>query len=782
MLRNYFKLALRNLTRQKAFSFINIGGLAVGLASSLVILLWVQDEVSYDRFHSKANQTYRLTGTASDLDVSISPAPIAPAMESFSEVAHTVRLWNVNSVMLKAGDQKFEERDAFYTESSFFDVFDFKLLYGDPAVALRDPNSIILTEALAMKYFGTADAVGMTLRKEDQDDLTVTGILAEPSGNSHLAFNVLLPWSYIATRERNIRDNLWDNFEYYSYVVLQDNTSLATFTTKVNQLFKDHVKHLEVQFTLQPVTDIHLHSHMMGDLAGQGNAQYVTVLAAIAVFIVLIACINFMNLSTARSARRAKEVGLRKVAGAVRWQLIRQFLGESLLVSALALLLAIIIVFVSLPKVNDLTAKALSINLLDPFALVVLLGITTVTGLLAGIYPALVLSGFMPIKVLKKDLKSGAGGVVFRNVLVIAQFVISVVLLVGTAVVYQQLRFIRDKNLGFDKENLLYMTIHGNAFEKITRWQSALKANPLTENVSIASGLPTNLLSGAVGISWQGKDPDKQIIFAQLFIDDGFLPVYEIELATGRNFNPGLRGDSSNYIINETAAATMGFTAESAIGQNLSHFGRDGQIVGVVKDFNFKPLQHDIEPLVMSSNDWGGYVVVRAEASKTRETIAALENVWNSLEDVYPFRYQFVDENLAKLYRSEQQVGALFTLFALLAIFISCLGLYGLSAYMAEQRSREIGIRKALGASVGHIVYLLNTRFIVPVFGAIIIAAPLAYFAMSQWLESFAFKIDFQWGLVLLAGILALIISVLTVTYESLKAAISNPLKSLREE
>jgi ABC-type antimicrobial peptide transport system permease subunit len=517
-------------------------------------------------------------------------------------------------------------------------------------------------------------------------------------------------------------------------------------------------------------------------LAGQGNAQYVTVLAAIAVFIVLIACINFMNLSTARSARRAKEVGLRKVAGAVRWQLIRQFLGESLLVSALALLLAIIIVFVSLPKVNDLTAKALSINLLDPFALVVLLGITTVTGLLAGIYPALVLSGFMPIKVLKKDLKSGAGGVVFRNVLVIAQFVISVVLLVGTAVVYQQLRFIRDKNLGFDKENLLYMTIHGNAFEKITRWQSALKANPLTENVSIASGLPTNLLSGAVGISWQGKDPDKQIIFAQLFIDDGFLPVYEIELATGRNFNPGLRGDSSNYIINETAAATMGFTAESAIGQNLSHFGRDGQIVGVVKDFNFKPLQHDIEPLVMSSNDWGGYVVVRAEASKTRETIAALENVWNSLEDVYPFRYQFVDENLAKLYRSEQQVGALFTLFALLAIFISCLGLYGLSAYMAEQRSREIGIRKALGASVGHIVYLLNTRFIVPVFGAIIIAAPLAYFAMSQWLESFAFKIDFQWGLVLLAGILALIISVLTVTYESLKAAISNPLKSLREE
>lgn len=787
MFRNYLKLAFRNLLRQKAFSFINITGLAIGLASSLIILLWLQDELSFDRFHKKADRTYRLTAEAGNLEVAISPAPVAPALEeAFPEIAHTTRLWPVTSVMMQADDRKFEEKIGFYTEPSFFEVFDFKLLKGDAKTALEQPNGVILTEALAMKYFGTTDVLGMILRKDNQDDFTVTGILAASPGNSHLKFDLLLPWSYIATRDRNIKENDWGNFDFYTYITfrqLQEKPFISGFEKKIDEMYRDRQKDLAVQFKLQPLPDIHLHSHFMADVAGHGNFQYVTVLTIIAVFIVLIGCINFMNLSTARSARRAKEVGLRKVSGAVRMQLIKQFLGESLLICFISLIAALFIVVVSLPAVNALVGKQLFISFRDPLIVGGVLGITLITGVLSGIYPAFILSGFTPIKVLKKDVKGGAGGVVFRNVLVVTQFVISIVLLVGTTVVYQQLRYIQSKDLGFDKENLLYMNLHGNVNGKINTWRTAFQANPFCANVTIASGLPTNHVSGTGNVSWQGKDPNKQIMFANMFIDDNFIPLYNMEVVSGRNFHKALRGDSSNFIINQKAAAAMGFTAESAIGQTLTLWeDRKGVIVGVVKDFNFKPLQEAIEPLLLGANTWGGVVVVKAEANKTTETIQAMENVWNSMENVYPFTYNFVDQDLENLYKSEKQVGTLFSVFALLAILISCLGLYGLSAYIAEQRTREIGIRKALGASVPNIMYLLNTRFVIPVFAAMILAAPLAYYTMNKWLQGFAYKVDFNWGLVLIAGAIALAISLLTVSYESVKAAKVNPVKSLRSE
>ncbi len=787
MFQNYLKLAFRNLSRQKVFSFINITGLAIGLASSLIILLWVQDEMSFDRFHQKATRTYRLTAEAGDLQVAITPAPMAPSLkEALPEIEHIARLWPSTRAMMQAGDLKFGEKKGFYTEPSFFEVFDFKLLKGDTKTALAQPNGVILSEALAKKYFGTVDVLGKSLRKDNQDDFTVTGILALQPGNSHLQIDFLLPWSYVATRERNIKDNIWDNFDFYSYITFaqsRDHETVSAVEKKINNIYRDHEKELNVQFHLQPLTDIHLHSHFMADVAGHGNFQYVTVLAIISVFIVLIGCINFMNLSTARSARRAKEVGLRKVAGAVRIQLVKQFLGESFLVTCISLILAFLIAALSLPSVNNLVGKQLHLNFQDPFMVAAVLAITLITGVFSGMYPAFILSGFTPIKVLKKEVKGGAGGVVFRNLLVVIQFVISIVLLVGTTVVYQQLQYIQSKDLGFDKANLLYMTVHGNMEGKINTWRSAFQANPLTENVTISSGLPTNHVSGTASIDWQGKDPSKQIIFAHMFIDEHFIPIYNMALVSGRNFYKDLRGDSTNFIINEKAATVMGFTAASAIGEPLTLWGeRKGFIVGVVKDFNFKPLQQGIEPLLLGTNNWGGVVVVKAQPNKTTETIQAMEKVWNNLEDVYPFSYKFVDQDLENLYKSERQVGTLFSVFALLAVIISCLGLYGLSAYIAEQRTREIGIRKALGASVLNILYLLNTRFVIPVFIAMIIAAPLACFTMSKWLNGFAYQVNFDWAIVLAAGTTALLISVLTVSFESLKAAKVSPVKSLRTE
>jgi len=786
MFRNYLKLAFRNLSRQKAFSIINISGLAVGLASSLLILLWVQDELSYDKFHSKADRTYRITAAAVGLEVAISPVAMGPAIqEAIPEVVHQTRVWRENGVLLQKDEIKFEEPNTYYAEPSLFDVFDFQLLHGDKKTALKDVRSAVVSEATAIKYFGTTDVLGKTITKGAKEQFTITGVLKRSEHHSHLNFDVILPFAHLATWHEDLKQNRWGNFNFYTYLTFdtpKDATYLSEFTKKLAVMFHEHDESIDVTFGVQRIADIHLHSQLMAEIPGNGSYQYVAALSVIAVVILLIGCINFMNLSTARSARRAKEVGLRKVAGAVRTQLIRQFLGESILITLLSLVIALVLVVLALPSVNDIVGKQLSLNLVDPKLIVALVGVTILTGLISGIYPALVLSGFTPIKVLKKDVKSGAGGSVFRNVLVVIQFVISIVLLVGTTVVYQQLNYIRKRDIGYNKENLLYTSIHGWEDGRIKKWRAAFQSHPETFNVTFVSDLPTNLVSGTIDVKWQGKDPSKQIMFANLEVDDNFIPVFSMNLAAGRNFNHELRGDSTNFLINESAAAIMGFTPETAVGQTIEMWERKGQIVGVIKDFNFKPLRESIEPMILRPNTWGNTFIIKAEAGKVKETIAAMEEVWNSNENVFPFSFNFVDQDLENLYKNEKQVATLFTVFAILAIVISCLGLYGLSAYIAEQRTREIGIRKALGASISGIVYLLARRFVIPVMVAMIIAAPLAWYSMNQWLSDFAYRIDFNWLFVVSAGALALVISLATVSFESVKAARVNPVKSLRTE
>jgi putative ABC transport system permease protein len=489
-----------------------------------------------------------------------------------------------------------------------------------------------------------------------------------------------------------------------------------------------------------------------------------------------------MNLATARSARRAKEVGLRKVVGAVRGQLISQFLGESILISFFALLLAVGLVVLVLPLFNDLAQKKLSVHLLDGKLLLSLAAMAIGTGLVSGSYPALFLSAFQPVKVLKGNLKSLGGNLIFRNGLVIVQFVVSIVLLVGTVVVYNQLRFIKTRNLGFEKENLLYMPFTGEIWNKQEALKTELSSNPLTKNFTIVSELPVNLISGTVSVYWEGKDPNSQIVIPSIFVSENFIDVFQMKLLSGRGFSTAFKGDSNNFVINEKAVQVMGMTRTNAVGKPLSFGGIKGNIIGVVQDFNFKPIQQPIEPLVLLLGRFGGILVVRTDPGKTEAAIKALASISQQLNPAYPFTYDFLDQDLANLYRGEQQMGSIFNLFAVLAIFISSLGLYGLSAFMAQQRTKEIGVRKVLGASLFQVLYLLSTGFTRLILIAMIIAIPISWIAIHRWLDGFAYHIRVSWVIFALASLAALVIAWLTVSYESLKVAITNPANSLKAE
>lgn len=791
MLKNYFKIAFRNIIRHKAYSTINIAGLAIGMACSIMILLWVQNELSYDRFHSNANQVYRLVAEASGFKAAVNAAGMPRGLQQqMPVIKNTARITLPSTDLIQIGDRKFQEKRVFYVDSTFLDIFSFKLLRGDRKTALMRPDAILLTESMAKKYFGKEDPMGKVVRKNNYNDAIVTGILADVPGNSHLQFDFLMPLSALYTipwANGDLIKDVWDNFNYYSYIQLDKNfdatpANLAKLKKQIDDIYKKRVPELKVNFTLQPLTSIHLHSDYQVDLPGHGNIQYVNIFFVVAIFILVVACINFMNLATARSARRSKEVGLRKVVGAVRGQLVYQFLGESIIISFIALLLAVGLVLLLLPMFNWVAGKELSINFLDWKIILGLLGVAVVTGLISGSYPALFLSGFRPVKVLKGNMKTMGGNLIFRNSLVVTQFIVSIVLLAGTVVVYNQLKYIHERDLGYDKENLLYMPMTGEIWSKQDALKTELRKNPLTANYTIISDLPTNLNSGTVNINWEGKDPKSQVVVPSLWVSDDFVEVLKLQLLAGRGFSKEFTADSNNYVVNEKALKMMNMKVETAVGKPLTFQDRKGVIVGVVKDFNFKPIQQPIEPLVFGMNRWGGIILIRTKAGATEATIKELQKISTQLNPAYPFAYSFLDQDLANMYKGEQQLGNLFNIFAGLAIFISCMGLYGLSAFTTEQRTKEIGVRKVLGASIFNIVYLLSTGITKLILIAIAIAIPISWFAINNWLKGFAYHIDISWMIFAIASLSALVIAWLTVSYESIKAAITNPVKSLRAE
>ncbi|MBN8852118.1 MAG: hypothetical protein BGO55_26790 [Sphingobacteriales bacterium 50-39] len=787
MLKNYLKIAIRSILRHKAYSIINISGLAIGMASSILILLWVQNELSYDRWHKHGREIYRITSAAEDFKTAVSCSGMPRAFQAaIPAIKNTVRLSPVHSTLISIGDKKFKENRTFYVDSTFLDVFSFPLVKGDVKTALMRPDGVVITEELATKYFGKDNPLGKVLRKDNREDVMVTGVLANIPDNSHLQFDMLLPFSSPAA-QRDLNSNPWDNFSFYDYLQLDDHfnatpAALAGIERKMNDIFKDQKTGIKIDLRLQPLTRIHLYSNLQIDLPGHGNIQYVNIFFIVAIFILVVACINFMNLATARSARRAKEVGLRKVVGAVRRQLVAQFLGESLLISFFSLLVAMLVVWLVLPSFAALAGKTLSVNLWDGKLFLTLIGISLATGLISGSYPALFLSGFQPVKVLKGNLRSLGGNKFFRNALVVVQFVVSIVLLIGTVVIYNQLRYIKNRNLGFEKSNLVYLYMQGNMWNKKQAMYDELTQNPLTSEFAVTDQLPIDIYSGTINVKWPGKDPKVQIVFPSLQVNESFFDIFHMKMLNGRPFSKDFKADTSNFILNETAARTMGMTAANAVGQEISFQDGKGTIVGVVQDFNFKPIQRTIEPLILQLNRWGGVVVVRTRPGNTEATIKALSRISTQFDPAYPAAYGFLDQDLAKQYKGEQQMGSIFNLFALLAVFISCLGLYGLSAYMAEQRTREIGVRKVLGASLFHIVRLLSADFTRLIIVAMIVAIPLAWWAVNKWLESFAYHIHVGWTVFLLAPIAALVIAWLTVSYESVKAGVTNPVKSLRSE
>jgi putative ABC transport system permease protein len=793
MLKNYFKIAFRNLLRYKLFSGLNIFGLATGMACSILIFLWVQDELSYDKFNKNADHIFRIVDKAAGEEYVTAPPSLAYAIKTkIPAVENATRVTSIQK-MITVGEKKFDEKNIFYADSNFLQIFNYPLTEGNAATVLSSPNSVVLTEKTAKKYFGSADAaMGKTIYIDNDikgSNLLVTGILKNIPSNSHLQPDMLIPMEVYDKINNPIHG--WTNFDVYIYFKLKDAVAPTAFnlkniTTQIDGIYKQNNQEFDVTFSAQSLSNIHLHSHYMRDVDGQGNYEYVTIFSLAAIFIIIIACINFMNLATAVSGQRAKEVGLRKTVGALRQQLIAQFIGESLLLSFISLLLAIVIVYLLLPLFNQLAAKTISFNPFDVKIFFGIAGIAVVTGIFSGSYPAFFLSSFNPIKALKgaKLLKSRKS--FLRNGLVVFQFSIAVILIISTLVVYNQLAYIQNRNIGFNKENLLYMQMPmvGDLKNNKDAMRATLAQYPDISNYTFTDQLPTNLSDGSSLLKWRGMDPKTQVETYRLRVDENFAGTFGMKVVAGRFFSKDFRSEDTGYVVNETALRVMGLTPENAIGKIISISLEDKEvpIIGVVKDFNFKPVQQPIGPLIMKTNFGGGYVVMRTTPANIQKVIASVQKSFHNVYGDYPFSYGFVDEDLSKLYITEQRMEKLFNVFSILSIVISCLGLFGLATFATQQRIKEIGVRKVLGAGETGIVLMLAKDFLKLVALSLVIAFPLGWWLMNQWLHNFVYRIDIGWITFVLAGITALLIAAITVSYQSIRAAIANPVKSLRSE
>jgi putative ABC transport system permease protein len=792
MLKNYFKTAFRNLLRHKLFSGLNIFGLSTGMAFSILIFLWVLDELSFDTFHTNADHIFRVTTKITDVEAAVTPPALAYAIKTqIPTIKNTTRIASAQK-MFTIGSKKFDEKKIFYADTSFLQMFNYPLLIGNAATVLSSPTNVVITETIAEKYFGNVDeAIGKTIFIDNDTkstSLTVSGVLNNLPSNSHLQFDILLPIQ-LYDKVNNPAGN-WSNFDVYVYFQLKDavvpsSTNIHNIQRQLNAILKENNKEIPASFFAQPLTDIHLHSNYMLDVPGHGSSDHVKIFALIAAFILVIACINFMNLTTAVSSQRAKEVGLRKTMGAPRLQLIAHFISESLLLSFISLLFAITIVYIMLPLFNQLADKSIDFNPVNTNILFSLLGIAIITGLISGSYPAFFLSSFNPVKVLKNAKLVKGQKSFLRNGLVVIQFSIAVILIISTLVIYNQLQYIQNRNIGFNKENLLYMKMPevGDLKKNKDAMRATLAQYAGISNYTFTDELPTNLTSGSQ-LTWRGMSTGTQIVAYRLRVDENFANTFALQMAAGRFFSKDFTDENGGYVVNETALKVMKLNSNNAIGKmiSISLEEKEAPIIGVVKDFNFKPVQQPIEPLVMKSNFSGGYVVMRTTPENIKKIISTLQTSFHNIYGNYPFSYGFVNDDLAKLYITEQRMERLFNVFSVLSIVISCLGLFGLATFTTQRRIKEIGVRKVLGASQSGIVSLLSKDFIQLVLISLIIAFPVAWFAMNEWLKGFAYRINIEWWSFAFAGITAILISFLTVSFQAIKAAISNPAKSLRTE
>ena len=807
MLRNYLKTAIRNLWKNKGFSAINIIGLAIGLATCLLIMIYVMDELSYDRYNEKADRIYRVDGEikfgGNHFILAVAPAPAGPAMlKDFPEVEKETRFRGYGGFLVRKGGQNIQEDAVIYADSTLFDVFTLPMIQGDPHTALIDPHTVVITEKIAKKYFDATNVVGRSLLVNDSIPYKITGVIRDLPAQSHFHFDIFVSLS----QSDESRNDQWLSNNFNTYVVLRKGTDPRQLEAKLKGMVVKYVAPLVHQavnislddffkagnfvgFSLTPLERIHLYSNKTAELGANGNIQYVYIFSAIAFFILLIACVNFMNLSTARSANRAKEVGIRKVLGSLRGNLIIQFMIESILISAFGLLLALGLAWLLLPVFNQLAAKDMSIGLFSRLWLAPsLLGLMLLVGLLAGSYPAFFLSAFRPIAVLKGNVASGFKTGWLRNSLVVFQFGISMVLMVGTAVIYRQLAYIHNRELGFKREQVLIVQNTGALGDQVRAYKEKLLRLPGVEGVTMTGYLPTSdsRNDDAFFLS-PDLDTKKAISMQRWAVDENYIPVLGMRMAAGRNFSKDFLTDSMGIVINEAAAHFLGFC--DAIGQKIYELDdvktkktRMFHVIGVVKDFNFNTLRQVVTPLALFLERDRGSLALKVQSGNVHRLVGQVEDAWRSMAPGQPFSYTFMDDQFNNIYLTEQRMGGISLSFSLLAILIACLGLFGLAAYAAEQRTREIGIRKVLGATVSGIIALLSKDFLLLVLVSAVLAFPIAWLAMHRWLQDFAYRIDIGWEVFVLAGLLSVGIALLTVVFQALKAALTNPVRSLRSE
>jgi len=790
MLRNYFKTAWRNLRANKFYALVNVAGLSIGLATAILLLLWVRDERSYDKQHRDYQQVYRLL---SDFEPGGKrmvwegvPAPLAVFAKTIPSVQSVVRISaNFDQNLANADRSKvMDGHRTAYVDSTFFSLFDFTLLAGDRSHLFPNSHAMVVTQSLARKFFGNTEVIGKVMQYRGHP-FTITGVLADFPQNSSIQYDALFPMSYFAEQFRGNGD--WKtidedlgNYNYLTFVRLQpqaDALQVAQAFTVAYQKARNGEMNLGVQFRLQPLTDMHLVSKEGNDAA----AKMVQVFLLVAMLVLAIAAINYVNLSTARAISRAKEVSIRKVIGADRGQLFLQFIVETFLLFCLAVILALGLIYLLTPLYNRIAGKNLLFSWSDFDLWQVVAFAALGTLLAASIYPAVLLSAFHPIKSLKGKISQGVGTVLFRKGLVVFQFVISVLLVVATLIIGRQLHYIRKMDLGYDKSYVFTIPLTANVVAHIDAIKNELKSQGGISHVSLSEIYDLSDMGNATGdIGWEGKLPTNNMMIGQAMVDEDFIPTMKIQLLEGSNFT-GTATDSNLFLLNETAVKEMGLKPPYT-GQPIVFHEKKGYIQGVMKDFNFKPLKEKIGPLLLG-NQWKGNILyVRTTGAMAQQAVAAAEKQYKKYGEGTPFSYHFVDAQFDAQYRSDMRTGTLFNVFSGIAIFISCLGLLGLATYTARVRTKEIGIRKVLGASIGQVITLLSKESVALVLLAIIIASPLAWLAMNKWLANFAYRITIQWWMFALAGIAALAITLFTVGLQALRAARANPVKSLREE
>ena len=797
MLRNLFKTALRNILRDKVYSLINMLGLTIGITSSIFLLFYVLDELSYDKYHSNNESIYRVITNITEVDDEftwvVAQVPFAPTVrDKYPEVEKSVRFMGTGRTLYKNGDLKFYEEEIYAADSAVFEVFSYDFIAGDPVTALYDPNSIVLTKELAVKYFGKTDVLGEALEANDEQ-YKITGVIENVPKNSHFSFDGLI--SVASLDERRQQGN-WGSFGVFTYLFAPNLNNPREFETKLHDIYDEFCAEMfkplgiDFQYKLQKITDIHLHSRYEGEADVNGDIKYIYIFCAVAIFMLIIASINYMNLATARSARRSREVGIRKVIGSHKWQLVSQFIVESMLLSCLAFVLSLIIVAAILPFFNDLLDKEITLSiLLRPDILASLLGILVFVGTLGGSYPAFFLSSFNPSVVLKSKMTSKGGNAFLRKGLVITQFSISIIMLVCTWLVYDQLQFLREKDLGFDKEHVIRMSLSTNDMrQKYNTLSIKLNRLPDVKSVATAStspgyGIGKNLMNVE---DQNGEMVERGIDLYR--IDYDYLLTLGFEIIEGRNFSRDFPSDTSAAVlVTESMADRMGW--DNAIGKKFSYLRNDDEeeaepmrVVGVVKDYHHASLYDIIEPILFLPSENNRVLHIKIDGSDIQSTLKSVEGVWKEVQTDQPFEYTFLDQEFHEQYQNDERRGQVFTIFAGLTMGIACLGLLGLASFTAEQRTKEISIRKVVGANIQSLVFLISKEFVLLVIISIIIGLPISYYFMEQWLQSFAFAMKISWTSFAIVSAVTLVITFTTVSYHTVRAAIANPVDALKED